>query len=49
MSVLHPKGGGIAWNCLEGNIIDKKEDYKAIEIRGFDYKLFEEEEGGGVQ
>ena len=34
-------------NCLEGNIINKKEDYKSIEICGFDYKLFEEEEGGG--
>ena len=32
---------------MKDNIIDEKEDYKDIGLRGFDYKLFEEEEGGG--
>ena len=31
---------------MKDNIIEKKEDYEDIGIRGFDYKLFEEEEGG---
>ena len=32
---------------MKDHIINKKEDYKYIGLRGFDYKLFEEEEGGG--
>ena len=48
MSVTNPKGGNIVWNCVEGNIIEEKEDYEAIGLRGFDYKLFEEKEGGGI-
>ena len=33
---------------MKDNIIDEKEDYKDIGLREFDYKLFEEEEGGGI-
>ena len=47
MSVPHPKGGTIVWICVKDHIIDEKEDYKEIGLCGFDYKLFEEEEGGG--
>ena len=32
---------------MKYHIIDEKEDYKDIGICGFDYKLFDEEEGGG--
>ena len=49
MSVPHPKGGAIVWTCVKDHIIDEKEDYKDIGLRGFDYKLFEEEEGGGTR
>ena len=42
VSVTHPKGGKIVWTCVKDHIIDKKEDYKEIGLRGFDYKLFEE-------
>ena len=31
---------------MKDNIVEEKEDYNAIGLRGFDYKLFEEEEGG---
>ena len=34
---------------MKDHIIDEKEYYKDIGIRGFDYKLFEEEEGGGTR
>ena len=34
---------------MKDHIIGEKEDYKDIGIRGFDYKLFEEEEGGGTR
>ena len=34
---------------MKDNIIYKKEDYKDIELNGFDYKLFEEKEGGGTK
>ena len=40
MSVPHPKGGGIVCNCVMDNIIDEKEQYEAIGLCGFDYKLF---------
>ena len=43
----HPKGGKIAWTCVKDHVIEKKEDYKDIGLRGFDYSLFEEKEGGG--
>ena len=47
MAVTHPKGGNIFWTCAKGSIIEEKEDCEAIGLRGFDYKLFEEDEGGG--
>ena len=37
----------MCWTCVKNHVIDKKEDYKYIGLRGFDSKLFEEEEGGG--
>ena len=40
VSVPHPKGGAIFWNCVKDHIIDEHEDYKDIGLRGFDYKLF---------
>ena len=49
MSVPHLTGGDIVWACVKDHIIDKKEQYKAIGKSGFDYKLFEEEEGGGTR
>ena len=49
MSIPHPKGGNIVWTCVKANIIKGNEDYKAIGLSGFGYKLFEEEEGGGVR
>ena len=49
MSDPHPKGGGIVWTCMKDHIIDENEYYKDIGLRGFDYKLFEEEEGGGTR
>ena len=49
MSFPHPKGGNIFWTSVKYNIANEKEGYKAIGRRGFYYKLFEEEEGGGVQ
>ena len=47
MSVSNPKGGAIVWTCVKDHIIGEKEDYKYIGQRGFGYKLFKEEEGGG--
>ena len=38
MSVPNPKGGAIFWTCVKDHIIDEKEDYKDIGLRGFDYK-----------
>ena len=49
VSVSHPKGGGIVWTCANNHIINEKGKYEAIGIRGFDYKLFEEEEVGGTR
>ena len=43
MSVPHPKRGAFVWTCVKDNIIDEKDDYKDIGLRGFGYKLFEEE------
>ena len=47
VSVPHPKGGTMFWTCVKDNVIDEKEDYKEIRLRGFDYNVFEEKEGGG--
>ena len=32
---------------MKDHVIDEKEDYKEIGLCGFDYMLFEDEEGGG--
>ena len=40
VSVPHPKGGKIVWTCVKDHVIEEKEDYKEIGIRGFDYSLF---------
>ena len=34
---------------MKDDSIEKKDDYKAIVLCGFDYELFEEEDSGGVQ
>ena len=49
VSVPHPKGGAVVWNFVKDHMIDEKEDYKDIVLSGFDYKLIEEEEGGGTR
>ena len=36
--IIHPKGGNIVWTCVKDNIVKEKEAYKAIGLRGFDYK-----------
>ena len=41
------KRGAIVWTCVKDHIINEKQDYKDIGLHGFDFKLFEEEEGGG--
>ena len=47
VSVPHPKCGTIVWTCVKEQVIDEKEDYKEIGLRGFDYSLFVEKKGGG--
>ena len=34
---------------MKDHIINEKDQYKAIGLHEFDYKLFEEEEGGGTR
>ena len=34
---------------MNDHIIDEKEQYEAIGIHGFDYRLFEKEECGGTR
>ena len=34
---------------MKNYIIDEKDQYESIGLRGFDYKLFEEEEGRGTR
>ena len=34
---------------MKGHIIDENDNYKDIGLSGFDYKLFEKEEGGGTR
>ena len=43
VSIQHPKGGNIVRTCVKDHIIDEKEDYKDIGLRGFGYNFFEEE------
>ena len=47
MTVPHPKWGKFFLTFVEGDIIGVKENYREIRLGGFDYKLFEEEEGVG--
>ena len=47
VSVPHTKLGTIVWTCVKDHVIDEKEDYKYIGLRGFDYSLFYGKEGGG--
>ena len=49
VSVNHPKREKRFWSCVKDHIIDEKEQYESIGLRGFDYKLFEEEKGGGTR
>ena len=42
MSVPCSKGGNLFFNSVNDHIIDEKEQYKSIVLRGFDYKSFEE-------
>ena len=42
VSVPHPKVGKIVWTCVKDHVIEEKEDYKEIGLRGFDYSLFDE-------
>ena len=46
MSVLHTKGGGVVWNCVKYNIIEGKEKYEAIGIRGFNDRFLRKRCGG---
>ena len=46
VSVPHLKGGNIVCTCVKDHIVGEKEQYKAIGLGGFDYKLFKKEEGG---
>ena len=46
VSVPHTKLGKIVWTCVKDHVIDEKEDYKYIGLRGFDYSLFDGKEGG---
>ena len=46
-SVPHPKGGEMFWTCVKDHVIEEKEVYKEIRLRGFDYSLFEEKGGQG--
>ena len=48
VSVTHLKGGDIFWIFVKDNITKEKELYKAIGLPWFDYKILEEQEGGGV-
>ena len=49
MYIPHMKGVNKIWTCEKDNITEEKDQYKAIGIFGFDYKLFEEEEVGGIR
>ena len=48
VSVPHPKGGE-GCTCVKDDTIEEKEKYDANVLRGFDYKLFEEEQGRGIR
>ena len=46
MTVPNPKEGECFGFFSTDHIVNEKDQYKVIILRGFDYKLFEEEEGG---
>ena len=46
VSIPHPKGGNIVWTGVKYHIIDENDNYKAIGLRGYEYKLSEEEKVG---
>ena len=45
MAVTYLERGSIIWNLVEDNVIEENDEYKAIKLHVFDYKLFKEEEG----
>ena len=49
VSVPHSKWGNSVWTCVKDNIIEEMQDYEAIGLHRFAYKLFQEDEGGGVR
>ena len=49
MTVPNPKEGECFGFFSTDHIVNEKDQYKVIILRGFDYKLFEEEEGGGTR
>ena len=49
VSVSHPKGGNIVWTCVKDHIIKEKDQYRTIGLRGYDYRIFKDEEGKGVR
>ena len=49
MAVPHPKRGEIIWTCVKDNFIGENDEYKEIGTCAFDYKSFEEKEGGGFE
>ena len=49
MAVAHPKGGEIIYTCVKDKCIGENDEYREIGICAFDYKSFEENEGGGLK
>ena len=49
VSIPHPKGGNIVWTGVKDQIIDENDNYKAIGLRGYEYKLFDREKGWGTR
>ena len=46
MVALHHRGrSGVICTCVKDDVVGVKEEFKSIGLHGFDYKLFEEEEG----
>ena len=48
MSVPHTKGGEIVWTCVKDHIIDEKEYYKDIGLRGFIINYLSKRGVGGL-
>ena len=49
MSVPHPKGGAIVWTCVKDHIIDEKEGYKDIGLRGLIINYLRKRRVGGLE